>query len=45
MRAGETDRAITVENHLLFDLESQIGNALGHIENLDCDVFLQNEDQ
>lgn len=40
MRAGETDRAISVQDHLLEDLGRKIGTALGHVGNLDCDVFL-----
>jgi carbamoyl-phosphate synthase large subunit len=40
MRAGETDRAVTVENSMLYNLGSKIGSALGHVGNLDCDVFM-----
>ena len=40
MRAGQTDRAMTVENDGLRDLGRRIGEALGHIGNLDCDVFV-----
>jgi len=39
MRAGETDSAITVHSAMLSELGSRIGNALGHIGILDCDVF------
>ncbi len=39
MRAGETDRAITVADQELETLGSAIGRSLGHIGNLDCDVF------
>jgi carbamoyl-phosphate synthase large subunit len=40
MRAGETDRAVTVENEQLRKLGEKIGEKLGHIGNLDCDVFM-----
>jgi len=40
MRAGETDRAITVDNEPLVDLGSRLARSLGHIGNLDCDVFV-----
>ncbi|MBD2184928.1 ATP-grasp domain-containing protein [Planktothrix sp. FACHB-1355] len=40
MRAGETDRAITVENEELKQLGAKIGQKLGHIGNLDCDVIV-----
>ncbi len=40
MRAGETDRAITVHNKALEGVGWTIGHALEHIGNLDCDVFL-----
>lgn len=40
MRAGETDRAVTVENHGFDWLGATIGQRLGHTGNLDCDVFL-----
>jgi len=39
MRAGETDRAVTVNDQELMDLGSKIGQTLKHIGNLDCDVF------
>lgn len=39
MRAGETDKAITVDNSDLSEFGKKIGNCLGHIANLDCDVF------
>jgi len=41
MRAGETDRAVTVENAQLSELGARLGQALGHVGNLDCDVFLE----
>jgi len=39
MRAGETDRAISVKNEGLERLGQTIGQRLGHVGNLDCDVF------
>lgn len=44
MRAGETDRAVTVDSHEFDRLGAVIGQQLGHTGNLDCDVF-QTEDQ
>lgn len=44
MRAGETDRAVTVDHAGLSDLGRVIGTALKHIGNLDCDVFLDGEE-
>jgi carbamoyl-phosphate synthase large subunit len=43
MRAGETDRAITVRHEGLERLGATLGGALGHIGNLDCDVFVSGE--
>jgi carbamoyl-phosphate synthase large subunit len=40
MRAGETDRAVTVENSEIKQLGEKIGQNLGHIGNLDCDVMV-----
>jgi carbamoyl-phosphate synthase large subunit len=40
MRAGETDRAVTVESHEFVRLGATVGQRLGHLGNLDCDVFL-----
>ena len=40
MRAGETDRAVTVESFELDRVGAAIGQQLGHTGNLDCDVFL-----
>ncbi len=39
MRSGETDKAITVDNPNIRDIGATIGNALGHIANLDCDIL------
>jgi carbamoyl-phosphate synthase large subunit len=44
MRAGETDKAITVSHPVLEALGRQIGEALGHVGNLDCDVFVRGDD-
>lgn len=44
MRAGETDRAVTVEHEALESIGKTIGENLGHIGNLDCDVFVDGED-
>ena len=43
MRAGETDRAVTVRDAQLEALGETIGRRLGHIANLDCDVFVLEE--
>jgi carbamoyl-phosphate synthase large subunit len=43
MRAGETDRAITVHDEGLARLGASLGGALGHIGNLDCDLFVFGE--
>ncbi len=40
MRAGETDRAVTVHDPELEALGKHLGQALGHIGNLDCDVIV-----
>ena len=39
MRAGETDKSVLVDIPVLHELGEQIGNKIGHIGNLDCDVF------
>lgn len=43
MRSGETDKAVTVSHPLLEAVGRRIGEALGHIGNLDCDVFVDGE--
>lgn len=43
MRAGETDKARTVTNEGLLALGRTIGEASGHVGNLDCDVFVVGE--
>lgn len=40
MRAGETDRAVTERDDRLERLGAQLGHALRHVGNLDCDVLL-----
>jgi carbamoyl-phosphate synthase large subunit len=40
MRAGETDRSTTVQSDRLSAVGRTIGRMLGHVGNLDCDVFL-----
>lgn len=42
MRAGETDKAITVDNEQIRNIGATIGSALGHIGNLDCDILEEN---
>ena len=39
MRAGETDKAVTVDNSDLRYIGEKIGSQLGHIGNLDCDIL------
>jgi carbamoyl-phosphate synthase large subunit len=40
MRAGETDSAIIVDDIRLTELGAQLGKALGHVGNLDVDLFV-----
>lgn len=40
MRAGETDRAITIFSKQLKELGQNLSQKLGHIANLDCDVMM-----
>jgi carbamoyl-phosphate synthase large subunit len=40
MRAGETDRAVTVHDSELEALGERLGKALCHVGNLDCDVIV-----
>ena len=40
MRAGETDAAVTEKSDLLSELGAKIAASLGHVANLDVDVFL-----
>jgi carbamoyl-phosphate synthase large subunit len=39
MRAGETDKSVLRDNPRLEELGKRVGAALGHIGNVDCDVF------
>ena len=39
MRAGETDKATTVDKKELRDIGEKIGRALKHVGNLDCDIL------
>ena len=39
MRSGETDKSITVDNKALQQVGIELGKKLGHIGNLDFDVF------
>jgi len=39
MRAGETDKAVTVTNRSLQKIGETLGTSLRHVANLDCDVF------
>jgi carbamoyl-phosphate synthase large subunit len=41
MRAGETDIAETVHDHILEELGRRIGNALGHVGLLDVDLIVR----
>lgn len=40
MRSGETDKAMLVDDERLCALGKTLSHALGHIGNLDCDVFV-----
>lgn len=42
MRSGETDKAVSVIDERFSVLGRTIGNALGHVGNMDCDVFEKN---
>jgi len=42
MRAGETDIAQIENNSILSSEAARLGRILGHVANLDCDVFLVN---
>lgn len=44
MRAGETDRAVTVHHPGLEALGRRLGTALRHVGNLDCDVFVEGDE-
>ncbi len=40
MRAGETDRAVTVDDDRLAQIGATIGRSTQHIGNLDCDIMI-----
>ena len=44
MRAGETDKAKTVNMPIFEEIGKKISIALGHIGNLDCDFFVDGDD-
>ena len=41
MRSGETDIAEIVENNTIYNMSVTLSEKLGHIANLDCDIFLK----
>lgn len=41
MRAGETDKAVTVDNTEIRAIGKKLGDSLKHVGNLDCDVLEQ----
>lgn len=43
MRAGETDIAKIVDDEAIRDTAKRLGEALGHIGNLDCDMFVSGD--
>lgn len=45
MRSGETDSATVVDNPLIENLASNLGNKLRHIGNLDIDILLDKENK
>lgn len=42
MRAGETDKAITIENDTIREIGERIAESLKHTANLDCDILERN---
>ena len=44
MRSGETDKAETVIDSRISDIGQAIGKLLKHIGNLDCDLFINEDD-
>lgn len=44
MRGGETDKAETVCDERLEKIGEEIGKKLKHVGNLDCDLFIEDED-
>ncbi|NER11545.1 carbamoyl-phosphate synthase large subunit [Muriicola jejuensis] len=43
MRAGETDKALSVKDVKIERLGKQLSKALKHVGNLDCDIFIKGE--
>lgn len=43
MRAGETDKAVTVDLPVVREMGQKIGEALGHIGNLDVDIMQRSD--
>lgn len=43
MRSGETDRACLRDSPELTQIGRQLGAALGHIGNMDCDILVEND--
>ncbi len=43
MRSGETDKAMSVINKKINNVGEIISKNLGHIGNLDCDIFIRNK--
>lgn len=39
MRAGETDKAMTVDNEKIREIGKKLGRDLKHVGNLDVDIF------
>lgn len=44
MRAGETDRAVTVHDPRFEKIGRRLSETLKHVGNLDCDVFVDNDE-
>jgi carbamoyl-phosphate synthase large subunit len=44
MRSGETDKARSVIDPVLSNIGKKLSNCLGHIGNLDCDIFINSND-
>lgn len=43
MRAGETDKAVVRNNAKLTEFCQSLGQQLGHVGNLDCDIFVDGD--
>ena len=44
MRSGETDKAETIHHERLNHIGEEIGKKLKHVGNLDCDLFIDNNE-